>query len=87
MRMEKSSAPSQGPEMREVRIDRAIYLVDDAARKYKFLKSNPDWKGMDPEESLRNQLELEGYTRIFRSGREKVFHYNDAPSRTRRLSS
>ena len=70
--------------MREVPIDRSVYLVDNAARIYKFLKRNPNWKGLDPAESVRNQLQLDGYTRIFRSGRRKVFNYDQAPSRTAR---
>jgi hypothetical protein len=73
-----------GRTLREVPIDRAFYLVDDATRTYRFLRRNPDWKDLDAEQSLNNELGLEGYSRMFRSGRTKVFHFDEAPSRRRR---
>lgn len=66
---------------RYLKIDKAIYRVDDASKTYRFHKRNPDWQNLDPLESLRNEKQLEGYTRIFTNGRTRVFRFNDAPSR------
>lgn len=67
---------------RELPIDRAVYLVDDAARTYGYLRRNPAWKDLDPEENQGNKRHLDGYTRIFPDGRTKVYSYR-APSTTR----
>ncbi len=34
---------------KKLKIDKAIYLVDDATKTYVFLKRNLDWKNLDPE--------------------------------------
>ena len=60
---------------RKQSIDRAIYLVDDDTRTYTFLERNPDWIKLDPAENERNKESINGYTRIFRDGREKVFRF------------
>lgn len=73
-------APCRGG--RELRIDRAVYLVDDAARTYRYLRRNPAWKDLDPEENEGNKRHLDGYTRIFPDGRTKVYSYQ-AQSTTR----
>lgn len=66
---------------RYVKVDKAIYRVDDESKTYSFHKRNPDWQTLDHFESLRNEKQLEGYTRIFKNGRKKVFRFNDALSR------
>jgi hypothetical protein len=66
---------------RELRIDKAVYLVDDETRTYRFLRRNPDWRSLDPAESLRNQLELDGFTRVLSDRRAVVFRFDEAPSR------
>jgi hypothetical protein len=58
---------------RILEIDQALYAVDDNSRTYWFFSRNPSWKTLDPQKSCRNQKSLEGYTRILRSGRKKVF--------------
>ena len=60
---------------RELKIDRAIYLVDDESRTYRFLKRNPDWEQLDPAENEVNKRQIDGYTRIFRDGGRKTFRY------------
>ena len=37
--------------LRELKIDRAIYLVDDETRTYRFLKRNQDWEQLDLAEN------------------------------------
>ena len=61
------------PEQRKVRIDRAVYLVDDGARTYRFLRRNPSWRDLSQSENKENKKSIDGYTRIFRDGRRKVF--------------
>ena len=58
---------------RELKIDRAIYLVDDETRTYRFLRRNLDWEKLDPKANDRNKRHIDGYTRIFKDGRKKVF--------------
>lgn len=62
---------------RELPVDRAIYLVDDAARTYRFARRNPDWRSLSTGENKRNKRRLHGYTRIFRDGRRRAFEYRE----------
>lgn len=68
---------------RELAVDRAIYAVDDAARTYWFARGNPVWRELSRQQSCRNQLQLEGYTRVFRRLEPKTFRYAAAASRRR----
>lgn len=61
--------------VRTLKIDRAIYLVDDETKTYRFLRRNPDWRDLAPDENERNKRQIDGHTRIFRDGRRKVFRY------------
>ena len=63
---------------RQLKIDRAIYLVDDDAKTYRFLSRNPDWKNLSPRENERNNRHIDGYTRMFKDGRLKTFRYREA---------
>jgi hypothetical protein len=38
----------------ELKIDRAAYSVDDDTRIFRFLKRNPDWEKLDPDENEEN---------------------------------
>lgn len=60
---------------REVNIDRAIYIVDDRAKTYRFLRRNPDFAELDAVENRRNKASIDGYARRFRNGRSKIFRY------------
>jgi hypothetical protein len=60
---------------RELRIDRAVYLVDDNTRTYRFLGRNPDWEKLDPAENDANKHQIDRYTRIFRDKQRKTFCY------------
>jgi hypothetical protein len=60
----------------ELRIDRAIYLVDHKAKSYRFLRRNPHWRKLDQSQNERNKRTIDGYTRIFRNGRRKTFNYS-----------
>jgi hypothetical protein len=63
------STPSAGyPGGKELRIDRAVYNVDDETKTYRYLGRNPDWQHLDPEENERNKRHLDGFTRIFPDG-------------------
>jgi carboxymethylenebutenolidase len=58
---------------RELRIDRAIYLVDDEAKTYRYLRRNPEWVGLPPEDNEANRRAIDGYKRIFRDGQTKAY--------------
>jgi hypothetical protein len=58
-----------------LKIDRALYEVDDKTRTYRYFGRNPHWENLSKEESRRNKKHVDGYTRIFPDGRKKVFRY------------
>jgi hypothetical protein len=58
---------------KQIKVDIAIYLADDTGRTYRYMKSNPDWKKLSPAANERNRKSIEGYERIFRSGKRKIF--------------
>jgi len=60
---------------RDVKIDRAVYLVNGETRTYHFLRRNPAWEKLDPAENDNNKRHIDGYMRIFRDGRRKKFRY------------
>jgi hypothetical protein len=64
---------------RELKIDRAVYLVDDETRTYHFLRRNLAWEKLDPAENEKDKRQIDGYMRIFRDGRRKTFRYGRAP--------
>ena len=64
---------------KELKIDRAIYLVDDETKTYRFWGRNPDWKKLDPLENEANKRYLNGYTRIFRNGKTRKFIRKEHP--------
>lgn len=59
----------------ELKIDRAVYLVDEITKTYRYLRRNPEWRHLDPEDNQRSKRHLVGYTRIFPDGRRKTFTY------------
>jgi hypothetical protein len=63
---------------RELRIDRAIYLVDDEAKTYRYLR-NPEWVSLPPEENEANKRAIDGYRRIFRDGQTKTYRRAEHP--------
>ncbi len=64
---------------KELKIGRAIYLVDDESKTYRFLRRNPDWKNLDPKENEANKLHIDGYTRIFRNGKKNKYIRGEHP--------
>ena len=58
-----------------LKIDRALYEVDDKTKTYRFLGRNLDWKNLSEDENERNKKHIDGYTRTFRDGTMKVFKY------------
>ena len=60
---------------RRLKIDRAVYLVDDSSKTYRFLKRNPGWQSLGSDENQKNKKSIDGYTRIFRDGSKKVFRF------------
>lgn len=53
---------------KELKIDKAIYLIDDASKTYIFLKRNPDWKSLTSKENELNKKHIDGYRRILKDG-------------------
>ncbi|RJO60115.1 hypothetical protein C4544_07200 [candidate division WS5 bacterium] len=60
--------------IRKLRIDKAIYEVDDESKTYRFLRRNPNWQKLSLEENMLNKKSINGYTRVFRDGTTKKFH-------------
>jgi hypothetical protein len=61
---------------RLLRIDKAVYEVNDDNRIFRFLRRNPHWRELSKEQSESNKKSLDGYTRKFsKTGKMKVFHY------------
>ncbi|TSA38730.1 MAG: hypothetical protein D4R64_01960 [Porphyromonadaceae bacterium] len=64
---------------RKVKIDKGIYEINDETKTYKFHKRNHDWERLDDDENEKNKKSIDGYTRIFRDGREKMFIRSEHP--------
>ncbi len=60
-----------------LKIDRALYEVDDKTKTYHYYGRNPKWQELNPAENEKNKKLIDGYTRIFPDGRQKVFHYKE----------
>ena len=62
---------------RILRIDRALYEVDDETKTYRYFGGNPDWKKLSKEENEQNKKHIDRYTRTFRNGRARRFRYGN----------
>jgi len=60
-----------------LKIDRALYEVDDETKTYKYYGRNLEWKKLNKEDNRRNKKLIDGYTRIFSGGKKKVFRYKE----------
>jgi hypothetical protein len=60
-----------------LKIDRALYEVNDETKTYKYLGRNPYWKNLREDENERNKKHIDGYTRTFRDGTNKIFKYKN----------
>lgn len=47
-----------------LKIDKAIYEIDENAKTYKFVNRNFDWAKTSEEENEKNKKSIEGYSRI-----------------------
>ncbi len=56
-----------------LKIDKALYEVDDETKTYKYFGRNPDWKKLSKKENEENKKHIDGFTRTFRNGRTKKF--------------
>ncbi len=63
----------------ELKIDRAVYLVDDEAKTYRYLRRNLEWKNLTAEENEANKERIDGYTRLLRDGKTKTYSRADHP--------
>lgn len=64
---------------RELKIDRAVYLVDDKTKTYRYLRRNPGWRSLSPEENEADKKAIHGHTRILRGGLTKTYKRADHP--------
>ncbi len=64
---------------RKLKIDRAVYHVDDRTRTYRYLQRNPEWDRLSRDRNEANKKALDGYTRIFRDGRTRTYKRSDHP--------
>jgi hypothetical protein len=58
-----------------LKIDRALYEVDDETKTYKYYGRNLEWQNLNPVKNEKNKKSIDGYTRIFPDGKQKIFHY------------
>ncbi len=63
-----------------LKIDKALYEVDDKTKIYRYFGRNPNWESLGKEENERNKKRINGYTRIFRDGKTKKFKYMEKKS-------
>ena len=59
--------------VREVKIDRAVYIADDKRGTYTFFKSNPNYMQLRKDENEKNKQSINGYARIFKNGTKKIY--------------
>lgn len=64
---------------RELKIGRAVYLVDDKTKTYRYLRRNPGWRSFSPEKNEANKKAIDGYTRVLRGGLTKIYKREDHP--------
>lgn len=43
---------------KQLKIDQAVYLVDDKTKTYQFLKRNLNWRKLDPRQNEKNKKVL-----------------------------
>ena len=60
-----------------LKIEMALYEVDDKTKTYRYYGRNLDWENLTIEENRKNKKHIGGYTRIFPDGRKKVFIYKE----------
>lgn len=77
------SAERKALQGKELKIDRAIYVVDEERKRYRYIGRNHEWRELDPAENERNKRHLDGYTRVFPDGRTKIFRYRPPYTRPR----
>ncbi len=64
---------------RELKIDRAVYAVDDRTKTYRYLRRNPEWEQLTLKRNEMNKKTLEGFTRIFHDGRTRTYKRSEHP--------
>lgn len=60
-----------------LKIDRALYEVDNNTKTYKYYGRNLKWQELNPSENEKNKKLINGFTRIFPGGKQKIFHYQE----------
>jgi hypothetical protein len=61
---------------RLLKIDKAVFEVNDDNRIFHFISKNARWRELSKEESEANKKSLDGYTRKFsKTGKMKKFVY------------
>ncbi len=60
-----------------LKIDRALYEVNDETKTYWYHGRNLEWGKLGEEENRNNKNHIDGYVRIFLDGRRKVFKFRE----------
>lgn len=60
-----------------LKIDRALYQIDDTTKTYRYHGRNSDWQNLSEKENKKNKRHINGYVRIFSDGRKKIFKYEE----------
>jgi hypothetical protein len=56
-----------------LKIGKALYEVDHRTKTYRYFGRNPEKVSKEEEET--NKRKIDGFTRLFRDGRTKIFRY------------
>lgn len=63
--------------LKQLKIDKSIYLIDDEDMSYRLLKRNPNWKKLPRKQNLINKNLLDGFTRIFRNDTTRLYKFKE----------
>ena len=60
-----------------LKIDRALYEIDEETRTYWYYGRNLGWERLSGEENRSNKKLIDGYTRVFPDGRRRVLRFKE----------
>lgn len=63
--------------LKQLKIDKSVYLVDDEDKSYRFFKRNPNWNKLTMIQNLKNKKLIDGYTRMLRNDTTKKFIFKE----------
>ena len=62
-----------------IKIDNAIYFVNDGFKTYRYSGRNPEWEKLSKERNEMDKKSIDGYIRIFKTGKRKKYQRTEHP--------